>query len=664
MDSDLLAINTIRTLAMDAVQKANSGHPGTPMALAPLSHLLWTRFIKFDPQHPRWYDRDRFILSCGHASMLLYAQLHLAGFDVSLEDLKRFRQWESKTPGHPEYGLTPGVETTTGPLGQGFANAVGMAIAEKHLAAKFNRDEFPIVDHFTYALASDGDLMEGISAEAASIAGHLELGKLIVFYDDNEITIDGSTDLTFSEDVGKRFEAYGWHVQRVNDANDLKALEKATLAARAEAQRPSLVIVCSHIAFGSPHKQDSSEAHGAPLGEDEVRLTKEAYDWPTGESFVVPDEVRRLYSDVVRTNAEKHASWQQLVFEAYAHDYSSLAAEFVRIMEGRVPQNWDEDWSTFSLVESLATRQASSRVMQRIAAVFPEFIGGSADLAISNLTQLKKEADFSPPHPAGRNIHYGIREHAMGGISNGLALHGGCLPFAATFLVFSDYMRPAIRLAALMKLPVRYVFTHDSIGLGEDGPTHQPIEHLMSLRMIPELTVIRPADAIETLGAWKHAVSERFGPMALSLTRQKLPTLSCTREEGVQRGAYVLMESKQGSPQIILIATGSEVAPSLEAWKLLEQAGIAARLVSMPSWELFAKQSAAYQAEVFPPAVATRLSIEAGTTFGWERYVGAEGDSIGIDHFGASAPAEVLFQKFGFTPQHIFERAKQLLKKS
>lgn len=645
---------------MDAVQKANSGHPGTPMALAPLTHLLWSRFLKYNPKNPNWVDRDRFVLSCGHASMLLYSQLHLAGFEVSLEDLKQFRQWGSKTPGHPEYKHTAGVETTTGPLGQGFTNGVGMAIAEKHLAARFNRDGFSIVDHFTYVLASDGDLMEGVAAEAASIAGHLELGKLIVFYDDNEITIDGSTELAFSENVAARFEAYGWHVQFVADANDLKLLEQATLTAQQETEKPSLIIVRSQIGFGSPHKAGTSDAHGAPLGEEEIKLTKQIYGWDPEKKFIVPEEVTAFYAKCIAAGKQREGQWQEM-FTRYAKTHPELAQEFQRVMEGRLPEEWKNDWPSFGPKDAMATRQASFKVMQKVAAAFPEFIGGSADLAVSNLTSLEDCPDFSPLHPNGRNIHFGIREHAMAGICNGIALHKGLLPFAATFFTFTDYMRPSMRLAALMNLPVRYVLTHDSIGLGEDGPTHQPIEHLMSLRIMPNMTTIRPADPTETLGAWQYAASHREGPMALVLTRQKVPSLEATNADAVEKGAYVLAESPGKALELVLIATGSEVGLAFDAWKELDTAGIATRLVSMPSWELFEKQPKEYRENVLPPHIKHRISIEAGATFGWQKYVGDEGRSIGLDHFGASAPANVLFEKFGLTKEVIVAVAKQLL---
>src|SRR3989338_2613462 len=524
MNVDQLAINTIRTLSMDAVQKANSGHPGTPMALAPLSHLLWSRFLRFNPENPHWYNRDRFVLSCGHASMLLYAQLHLAGFDLPLEEIKNFRQWKSKTPGHPEYGHTPGVETTTGPLGQGFGNAVGMAIAEAHLAAKFNRKDFRIVEHETYVLCSDGDLMEGVASEAASLAGFLKLGRLIAFYDDNKITIDGSTDLAFGENVGKRFEAYGWHVEHADDANDLGKLERALQSAKEEGSKPSLIIVRSHIAYGSPNKQDTSAAHGAALGEEEVKLTKQAYGWPD-ETFVVPEEVKSFYEKVAAEGMRKEEKWKAL-FDRYRNEYPELAAECERVMQWKLPANAEKEWPQIDTTKNPATRSVSHSLLQHAAKIFPELIGGSADLAVSNLTFVKEEKDFSSQSREGRNLHFGIREHGMAAIVNGIALHGGLLPYAATFLVFTDYMRPSIRLAALMNIPTRYIFTHDSIGLGEDGPTHQPIEHLMSLRMIPNMTVIRPADAAETLGAWKYMTMYRKGPVALGLTRQGVQHLS------------------------------------------------------------------------------------------------------------------------------------------
>jgi len=653
-----LCINTIRTLSMDAVQRANSGHPGTPMALAPLSHLLWTKYIQYTPRNLKWWNRDRFVLSCGHASMLLYAQYHLSGFPISIDDIKNFRQWGSITPGHPEYHDTPGAETTTGPLGQGFANAVGMAIAEEHLSAKFNREGFNVVDHSTYVIASDGDLMEGVCAEAASLAGHLGLGKLVVYYDDNNITIDGTTDLSFTENVGERFKAYGWHVQTVKDINDFAELAKVTDNARAESAKPSLVIVKSHIGFGSPNKQDTSAAHGSPLGADEIELTKKTYAWEHS-TFFVPEEVKTYYTSIAN-EAKKNAEKWDALFADYGEKYPELAAEFSRVMQGINPKDWEKEFPSFEHSEAMASRQSSGKVMQAIAKCFPEFIGGSADLACSNSTYLKECGDFSKTNRAGRNLHFGIREHAMASIANGMALHGGVLPFTATFFVFTDYMRPAMRLAALMKLPVRYVLTHDSIGLGEDGPTHQPVEHLMSLRAMPGLSLLRPGDANETLGAWKYSMENKQGPVALVLSRQNLTPVPGSCAEKTACGAYVVKDFLP-EPKLILIASGSELSLAFEAAEELAAKGVAVRLVSMPSWELFEEQSEKYKESVFPARITARLAVEAGCTFGWQRYVGEKGCAIGIDHFGASAPAPILFEQFGFTKKNIIEKAQALL---
>ncbi|HZT99605.1 MAG TPA: transketolase [Ktedonobacteraceae bacterium] len=655
-----LSINTIRTLAMDGVQKANSGHPGTAMALAPLTYLLWTRFLRYNPRNPSWANRDRFILSAGHASMLLYSMLYLTGYDLPLEELKNFRQWGSHTAGHPEHGHTPGVETTTGPLGQGFGNGVGMAIAERFRASRYNRPDYTLLDHYTYAIVSDGDLMEGVASEAASIAGFLKLGKLIYFYDDNHITIEGSTNLAFGEDVGRRFEGYHWHVQHVADVNDLAALEQAILAAQAD-ERPSLIIVRTHIGYGSPNKQDSSKAHGEPLGAEEVILTKRNLGWPSEEPFYVPEEALAYYRKAVERGAALEQEWQER-FNAYATAYPELATQWQQELNGQLPTGWDSDIPTFAAGESLASRAAAGKVLSAIAPKLPNLIGGSADLAPSTNTYVKGLGDFGPEEN-GRNMHFGIREHGMGSVMNGIALYGGLIPFGATFLIFSDYMRPPIRLAALMGLKTIYVFTHDSIGLGEDGPTHQPIEQLAALRAIPGLTVLRPGDANETAEAGRIAISHQ-GPVALALTRQGLPTLDRSQlgaASNVAKGGYVLLES-EGAAQLILIATGSEVSLALDAAKKLQQEGIAVRVVSMPSWELFEEQSEEYKEAVLPKSVTARLAIEAASPMGWERYVGTEGATITLNHFGASAPAKILFQQFGFSVDNVVEQAKKLLK--
>ena len=659
---DQLCINTIRTLAMDAVQKANSGHPGLPMGMADVAYVLWTRFLKHNPANPGWPNRDRFVLSAGHGSMLLYSLLHLTGYDLPLEELKSFRQWGSRTPGHPEYGLTPGVETTAGPLGQGFANGVGMAMAERFLAATFNRPGFPIFDHYTYAIVSDGDLMEGISHEAASLAAHLGLGKLVYLYDDNGISIEGSTDITFTEDVPARFRAYSWHVQEV-DGYDLKGIEAAVRSAQEEMERPSLIVCHTHIAYGSPNKQDKASAHGEPLGEEEVRLTKEALGWPATAHFLIPDEALAVFRQAVEQGREAEARWRE-TFERYRAAYPDEAAQLEALWAGKLPEGWTDVLPTFSSESGpMATRQASGAVLNALAPVLPTLVGGSADLAPSNNTLLKGYPDFQQATPAGRNLHFGVREHAMGAILNGLALHGGVLPYGGTFLVFADYMRPAVRLAAMMHLPVVYVWTHDTVWIGEDGPTHQPIEHLAALRAIPNLTIIRPADANETAGAWRVALERRDGPTGLALTRQKLPVLFETNRDAakkVARGAYVLVDSS-GIPDVILIGAGSEVHLALGARDLLAQKGIAVRVVSMPSWELFDAQPAAYRESVLPPQVTARLAIEAGVTQGWARYVGPAGDVMGLERFGASAPYKVLMEKFGFTAEAVAERALRLL---
>lgn len=655
-----LSINTIRTLAMDGVQKANSGHPGTAMALAPLAYLLWTRHMHYNPHNTQWRNRDRFILSAGHASMLLYSMLHLTGYELSLDDLKNFRQWGSLTPGHPEYRHTVGVETTTGPLGQGFGTGVGMAIAERILESRFNKPDHAIVDHYTYAIASDGDLMEGISAEAASIAGHLKLGKLIYFYDNNHITIEGNTDLAFSEDVGRRFEAYHWHVQHVEDANDLTALNNAIDAAKAETEKPSLIIVRSHIAFGSPNKHDTAGAHGSPLGEDEIKLTKENLGWPTQEPFFVPEEVKEFYAQAITRGEEADLQWQKQ-FAAYKAAYPELAAEWENEQNGVLPEGWDKTIPTFTESDSLATRIASSKVINAMAPNLPALVGGSADLSPSTNTHMNDLGDLGPTSN-GRNLHFGIREHAMGAILNGIALHGGLIPFGATFLIFSDYMRPSIRLAALMNIKTIYVYTHDSIGLGEDGPTHQPVEQLAALRAIPNLTVLRPGDANETAEAWKIAITHH-GPVAMALTRQNLPTQprnATNAASNVAKGAYILSDSPE-TPEVILIATGSELALAVDSAAKLRQDGVPTRVVSMPSWELFEEQSAEYKESVLPKSVTARVAIEAASPMGWEHYVGNTGNTVTLNHFGASAPAKTLFQQFGFTVENVVAKAKAQL---
>ena len=660
---DQLCVNTIRMLAADAVQKAKSGHPGMPMGGAAMAYVLWTRFLKHNPRNPKWPDRDRFVLSAGHGSMLLYALLHLTGYDLTLEDLQHFRQWESKTPGHPEVGHTPGVETTTGPLGQGFCNGVGMAIAERHLAAEFNRPGHTIVDHYTYAIVSDGDLMEGVASEAASLAGHLRLGKLTYLYDDNHITIDGSTSLAFTEDVGRRFEAYGWHIQRLADGNDLSAVETAIRAAQSETSRPSLILCRTHIGYGSPNKQDTNKAHGEPLGEEELNLTKQKLGWPLSPAFLVPEEARQEFRKAVELGKAREEEWRRR-FAAYTSAFPEEASRWEQYMNGKLPQGWDADLPMFKPADpALATRAASGKVLQALSLKVTNLLGGSADLAPSNNTYLQGVPEFQAGSYAGRNFRFGVREHAMGSIANGIALHGGLRPYTGTFLIFSDYMRPAIRLAALTQTPVIFIFTHDSIGLGEDGPTHQPIEHLAALRAIPGLSLIRPADATETLEAWRAALTHP-GPTCLVLTRQNLPNLDragISRDGGVARGAYVLADPPQGTPQIILMATGSEVALAVSAQKLLADKGVAARVVSMPSWDLFERQPQSYRDTVLPPAITARLAVEAAVPLGWHKYVGGAGEIIGMTRFGASAPGSVNFEKFGFTPMNVAARAMAVL---
>ena len=677
---DQLCVNTIRMLSVDAVEKAKSGHPGAPMGLAPAAFVLWTRFLQHNPRNPSWFDRDRFVLSAGHGSMLLYSMLHLTGYeDVSLEQIKRFRQWGSRTPGHPERELACGVETTTGPLGQGFGNGVGMAIAEAHLAARYNRPGFEIINHFTYGIVSDGDLMEGVAAEAASLAGHLKLGKLIYLYDNNQISLAASTDLTFSEDVAKRFEAYGWHTETLPDGNDLTAIERALRAAQSETTRPSLVLMRTHIGYGSPGKQDTFEAHGAPLGADEVKLTKQKLEWPLEPAFFIPEQALARFRESVGNGERADAKWREK-FSAYAEKFPEPATELNRVMRGDLPEDWHSSIPDFPAdPKGLATRTASGKVLNAIAPKLPTLIGGSADLNPSTFTVLQNLGDFENPQGDfsksqgaagggfgydGRNLHFGVREHGMGAALNGLAAHGGIIPFGSTFLIFSDYMRPAIRLAALMEVGVIYVFTHDSIGVGEDGPTHQPIEQLAALRAIPRLLVLRPCDANETAVAWRVAVETRQRPVALVLTRQNVPTLDRAQlaaAHGLRRGAYVLADAPDGKPDVVLIGTGSEVHLTLGAQQKLAEQKIRARVVSMPSWKLFDEQPREYRESVLPPSIRPRLAVEAALPLGWHRYVGDGGDIIGVERFGASAPGNVVMEKFGFTVDHVVERARALL---
>ncbi len=665
-DTAELSINTIRFLAADAVQKANSGHPGMPMGSAPMAYLLWQRHLRHNPADPRWLNRDRFVLSAGHGSMLLYALLHLTGYDMAMEELKNFRQWASKTPGHPENFLAEGIETTTGPLGQGFGNAVGMAIAEKYLAAQFNEPGFEVVDHYTYGICSDGDLMEGISHEAASLAGHLGLGKLIFFYDDNEISIDGSTDLAFTEDVALRFEAYNWHIERVDDGNDLEAIDAAIGRAHAESDRPSLILVRTEIGYGSPNKQNTASAHGEPLGEEELRLAKRNLGWPEDSSFLVPDEVYGHMRDTtLQKGREAQEKWE-ILLESYRAKYPQKADRYQAWVEGRPEDGWLDDLPEFEVGEKLATRAAGGKVLNAIADKVPYLFGGSADLTPSNKTDIKGRDDFQKASPTGGYLRFGVREHAMAAACNGIALHEGLRPYCGTFLIFSDYMRPSVRLSALMKVPVVYVFTHDSIGLGEDGPTHQPIEHLMSLRAIPQLTLIRPADATETAEAWRFIVEHADRPIALALTRQKVPTLDRSKRadgDGLHRGAYVISDC-DGEPEIILIGTGSEVQHVVAAAAELRGEGVRARAVSMPSWDLFDAQPETYREQVLPRGVTKRLAVEAGAAIGWERYVGQSGAVIGMTRFGASAPGSVTMTNFGFTAENVAARARKLLSRS
>jgi transketolase len=658
-----LAIDAVRVLAMDAVQAANSGHPGTPMALAPAGYVLWTRHLRHNPRNPGWLDRDRFVLSCGHASMLQYALLHLTGYDLTLDDIRAFRQWGSRTAGHPEYGHTPGVETTTGPLGQGVGNSVGMALAERWLAARFNRPGHAVVDHRTYVFCSDGDLQEGVSHEAAELAGHQRLGKLIWLYDDNHITIDGSTDLTSSTEHLARFESYGWHVQAVSDGNDVAGIDRAFRAAREEESRPSLISLRTTIAWGSPNKAGTSDAHGAPLGVEEVRLTKQALGYPSQEAFFVPEEAREVWGSAVARGEGLEAQWEEKMV-AYRAAHPSLAEELERWLSGSLPENWEEAVQAFtSTGKPEATRSSSGRLIQSLGRTIPNLIGGSADLAGSNKTDVDGGGSVLSGSPTGRNIHFGVREHSMGAVLNGMALHGGLHVFGGTFLIFSDYMRPAVRLAALMGLPVRYVFSHDSIGLGEDGPTHQPVEHLIALRAIPNLMDLRPADALETAEAWRLALERRDGPAFLALTRQNVPQLDRARAAEaaeVRRGGYILREADGGAPRVILLASGSEVHLAVEAATTLERDGIPARVVSLMSWYVFSRQDPAYRERVLPSAVTARVSVEAGLTAGWERWIGPAGRSVGIDRFGASAPSDRIYQEYGVTTAAVVEAAREL----
>ena len=672
-------VNTLRFLSVDAVQKADSGHPGLPMGAAAMAYVLWTRFLKYNPANPGWFDRDRFVLSPGHGSMLLYSLLHLTGYDLPLEQIKQFRQWGSVTPGHPERGVTSGVETTTGPLGQGFGNGVGLAMAEAHLAACYNRPGAEIVNHFTYGIVSDGDLMEGVSSEAASLAGHLKLGKLIYLYDDNRVTLSAGTDITFTEDRARRFEAYGWHVQSVADGNNLAAIDEALSAARAETQCPSLILARTHIGYGAPDKQDSFESHGSPLGVDEVRLAKQNLGWPTDPPFCIPEKAVEHFRKAIQRGKTAEIEWSDK-FTAYSRAFPDLAKAFQQAIHHELPDGWDRDIPTFPADEKgMATRIAAGKVMNAVAPRLPALIGGSADLNPSTYTALSGLGDFEPAGVtvrdkqgavdgvwsyAGRNIYFGVREHGMGAIQNGLAAHGGAVPFGATFLIFSDYMRPPIRLAAMMKLHVIYVFTHDSIALGQDGSTHQPVEQLAGLRAVPGLTVIRPCDANETAVAWRVALEAADHPIALVLTRQNVPTLDrsrCAAADGLRQGAYVLADAPNGRPDVILIATGSEVALIMAARQMLQDHNVMARAVSMPSWELFDAQPQSYLDQVLVPSVHSRLAVEAGASQGWHRYVGDRGDVLGVDRYGASAPGDVVLREYGFTAENVCKRALAML---
>jgi transketolase len=662
-DIDQLCVNTLRFLAVDGVEKANSGHPGAPMEASALGYVLWTRVLNHNPRNPRWPGRDRFVLSAGHASMLLYGLLHLTGYDLTLDDLKKFRQWDSRTPGHPENFLTPGVETTTGPLGQGFATGVGLAIAERHLAARYNRPGLPLVDHFIHGFVSDGDLMEGVASEAASLAGHLKLGKLKYVYLDNKITIEGSTSLTFSEDVPKRFEAYGWEVLRLEDANDPAAIEAVLKKARSQSDRPTLIVARTHIGFGSPNKQDTSEAHGSPLGKEETALAKKALGWPAEPAFLIPPEALSVYRRCLDKGEAAEWEWNAL-WERYRREYPEPAAEWARLQARELPDGWEKKLPVFKAGDGLATRQASGKVLNALAPVLPSLIGGSADLAPSTST-LVEGGDFAADRRTGRNLRFGIREHAMGSVCNGLALEG-LIPYAATFLVFTDYMKAAMRLAALMRLGVVYVMTHDSVGLGEDGPTHQPVEQLAGLRAIPNMVVLRPGDAAETGFAWSIALRRRDGPTVLVLTRQKLPVLDRAKyasAEGTLRGGYVISPAPDKKEDAALLATGSEVPLALAAQEALKAKGVSARVVSLPSWELFDAQPEEYRDEVLPPALTARVAVEAAVSLGWHKYVGLRGGLVTLDRFGASAPGEVALEKLGFNVENVARTVLSVLKR-
>ena len=663
LDIEQLSINTIRTLAIDGVQKANSGHPGMPLGMAPIAYALYYKTMKHNPSNPTWLNRDRFVLSAGHGSMLLYSILHLSGYKVSMDDLKNFRQWGSKTPGHPELGHTDGVETTTGPLGQGFANAIGMAIARDYLAALFNKDDIEIIDHGVWGICSDGDLMEGISHEAASLAGHLKLSKLVFFYDDNKITIDGTTDISYSDDVAKRFESYGWQVLTILDVNDVSQVDRAIKMAQSNCEKPTLIITKSHIGYGSPNKQDKSSVHGSPLGDEEVKLTKRNLGMAEDKIFYVPEEVYSHFKGIAECGQEAEDMWQKKLDE-YKNKYPKDFTLFESVFKGEFDNNWLNHLPKFEdYTEKVATRVASGKVLNAAAIDIPALFGGSADLNESNMTEIKSSTSFSSENRTGRNIHFGIREHAMGAVLNGMSVYGGIVPFGATFLIFSDYIRPAIRLAALMKQKVIYVFTHDSIGLGEDGPTHQPIEQMASLRAIPNLTVIRPADANETVEAWKFALNHKGGPVALILTRQKLAVIDPNKyapASGLQKGAYIIKDCKQ-TPDLLLIATGSEVSLSIKAAEKLEAEGKNVRVISFPSWEIFEQQNEDYKKQIFPSEIKARLSVEMAVAMGWQKYVGDNGESLSIEIFGASAPDAILYEKYGFTVDSVVTRVKNIL---
>ena len=655
-DLQTRSINTLRFLSADGVQQANSGHPGLPMGAAAMAFTIWTRHLRHNPRNPKWAGRDRFILSGGHGSMLLYSLLHLTGYDVSLDDLKNFRQWGSITPGHPEYGLTPGVEMTTGPLGQGFATGVGMAIAASHLAANFNKPGHELIQSYIYGIVTDGDLMEGVASEAASLAGHLQLGPIIYLYDDNHISIDGSTDLAFTEDRAMRFEAYGWHVQKVEDGNDVEAIDAAVRAAKAD-PRPSIIMCRTTIGFGSPKRQGTSKAHGEPLGDEELNAAKQNLGWPTEPRFFIPDDVLAFYRKAVDQGREREFDWK-MKFDAYKRLHPNLGAELTRRLAGQLPEGWDAELPTFPAdAKGLATRASSGKIINALAPILPELIGGSADLAPSNNTKIDGSPDFQKVSYDGRNFHFGVREHAMGAVLNGMTLFGGIIAYGGTFLIFSDYMKPAIRIAAISHIPSIFIFTHDSVGLGEDGPTHQPIEQLAALRAIPNLVTIRPADANEVRETWKVAISRRNGPTVLALTRQAVPTFGDVNAPAVEKGAYVLKDF--GTPQVILMASGSEVSLIMDAAQKLHEEGCGVRVVSFPSWELFEKQDDAYKEFVLPKNIQARLAVEAGASLGWERYARS---IIGIDHYGASAPYKVIFEKFGFTVENVAAKAKELLK--